>query len=96
MNDKIQKENVIDSYITGLELKNLEKTLDIVQIKRDLRNALQEEPAINVKYAKKEMILEDGKSKRNIEEIESITVFYTYVDANSDKPALGSKTYILK
>jgi hypothetical protein len=96
MDDKFQKEQIIDQYFSNMELINIEKNLDVNQIKNDLRNALHEEPAINVKYTNKDMLLEDGKSKKRIEEIESITVFYTYFTAISDKPALGSKTFILK
>jgi hypothetical protein len=74
---KTFKEKTINNYISNnLDFSNLEN-IDVNKIKKELKQLLQEEPAIRINYRKDEILVEGG-SKKAIENIESITIVFTY------------------
>ena len=75
MNDiKNFKEKLINDYFSSIDLDKIDPS----QIMEDLKDRLGEKPAVKLNYRNEVLILEDGKSKRNIEELESVTVVFTY------------------
>lgn len=77
------KEKTINDYISN----NIDFTktdqLDISKIKRDLKVLLKEEPGIKLNY-KKENIISEGGGKKSIENLESLTVVFTYENQQPD------------
>lgn len=81
MNDlKIDKEKKINNYISNKILK--EELLDINLMKEELSMIIGEKPGIELDYKSENLILENGKDKKNIKKLDSITIYYTYVDNN--------------
>jgi hypothetical protein len=98
-NLQLFKKKEINNYINSLDLNT---EIDVNQIKRDLRDILQEEPGIQLNYVNEEMLMEDGKSKRKFQKLESIEIIYTYTksipDGNGgsiDMPIPATEKYII-
>ena len=80
--DTIQahKQKIINDYINTVDLTEI----DVTQIKIDLHQLLGETPGVQLNYIREEMIMEDGKSKKELEKLESISVIYTYTKSVPD------------
>ena len=72
---KMYKKKEINNYINSLDLNT---DIDLNMIKKDLHEKIGEEPGIELNYVREEMLMEDGKSKKEIEKLESINITYTY------------------
>lgn len=80
---KTFKEKTINNYISNnLDFSNLEN-IDVNKIKKELKQLLQEEPAVRINYRKDEILVEGG-SKKAIENVESITIVFTYETQQPD------------
>jgi len=72
---KLEKEKIINNYLSSIDLS--EQSININQIKSDLRVLLQEEPAITLNSKSEKMITEGGDDKV-VTKLESMSVIYTY------------------
>jgi hypothetical protein len=70
---RVYKEKMINDYFSSIDLDKIEPD----QIKLDLQSMLGEIPAVKLNYRNEVIILED-KSKKRFEELESVTVAFTY------------------
>ena len=85
------KVKLINDYMS---LMNLDpNNIDYKKIEFELGQALQEKPAINLKYEEETVLNEDGKGEKKISKLTSIEVFYTYTDATGLK--YGKLNYII-
>lgn len=101
MSNEIQKfkESIIDNYVYNIDPNRI----NVDDIKRELKQLLNEEPGIHLEYDNETIILEDGKSSKNISELKGISVYYSYdvsvPDGKGgyiDVPRFSTKKYILK
>lgn len=95
---KNYKEKIINDYFSSIDLDNIDPS----QVKKDLQNALGEIPGIRLNYRNEVIILED-KSKKRIDELESVTIAFTYeqIVTNENNEAVNQvfpciKTILLK
>ena len=76
------KEKQINDYISNLILE--EESIDVDKMKNDLSIILGEKPGIELEYKSENMILEDGKEKIRKEKLETVNVYFSYIDENND------------
>lgn len=80
---QIAKNKIIEDYISRVDFKN--GNFSVKQMKTDLKSVLHEEPAINIGYVKENTLMEDLKTKKVIEKVETITIYYTDGYDNNNK-----------
>ena len=78
---KLYKDKIINDYFSSIDLDKIDPS----QIKEDLRYRLGEAPAVKLNYRNEVLIVENGKPKKNIEELESVTVAFTYEEMITDE-----------
>jgi hypothetical protein len=88
--EKQHKEKQINNYIANLDPENLNADL----IKQELQKLIGEVPGIKFNYKSEEMLMEDEKSKKKIEFLESIDIIYTY-DMGQGVPIPVTKNIII-
>jgi hypothetical protein len=71
------KEKAINDYISQNLDFDRPENINPKQISLDLKKIIHEEPGIKLNYRSDDIIVEGGSSKR-IEQLESITVVFTY------------------
>jgi hypothetical protein len=80
---QIAKNQIIQNYISQVDFKN--GNFSVKQMKYELKNLLQEEPAINIGYVKEKMLMEDFKTEKVVEKVETITIYYSDGYDNNNK-----------
>lgn len=81
----------INDYMSSIELT--EDSISVSQIKSDLQRLLGEKPGVELKYKTDTMIMEGDKNIRRKGVLESITIFYTYID--NDGPKFDRVSYFV-
>ena len=67
------KEKQINTYLSSVDLTDM----NIKQIQQDLRQLIDEEPAIKLNYISEKSLNEDGSEGKRIEKLDSVSVTFT-------------------
>jgi len=85
------KEKQINDFVYDIELKGI----SVPDIKLGLKRILGEEPGVKFNYIQESTINETtGKTERGESELESIEIYYTYIDDNN-QTTFSSCKYII-
>lgn len=94
LEQKVYKEQLISNYFSSIDTRNI----DALQIRKDLKRILQEEPSVRLNYKKDYLMLEDGsKTSERVESMHSVTITYAYdsVDENGEPCILPAQDTFL-
>jgi len=89
---EMMKVKVINDYMSLLDLNNPSK-IDYKKIENELSIALNEKPAVKLKYEDDIVLNEDGTGEKKVNKLRTIEVFYTYTDSEGLK--YGKQSYII-
>lgn len=80
MNNEMQlKVKIINDYMSLVNLNDT-NNIDYTKIETELALALNERPAVTPKYHNETVMNEDGSGEKRISKLESIEIFYSYMD----------------
>jgi hypothetical protein len=92
---KFKEKAINDFFYNNIDLTNVNDDLKASELKEGLKRVLGEEPAIKFCYKQERKLNEDsGEMERMPKELESIEIYYTYLDSEN-KPHASHMKYIV-